>query len=386
MKGLVLAGGGAKGSYQVGVYEALQELNWQPDIITGASVGCLNGAMFVLDKSPIARDMWLTVTNEHVMTPPQKGTGTELSTFLENIVKNGGMDISPLEEIVLRVVDEEAMRASRIGYGLTTVSKRSMRPKELTLQEIAPGKLIDYMLASAACFPAFRPRNIDGEDFIDGGYGDNMPLALAARMGAEELIAVDVDGIGITRPNLTGRPTRLIRCHWDLGSILTFDPVVARHNIQLGYQDCYRSFGKLLGTAYALKPDTYRDLLSGFVRPYARLMKELLHRHPTLALTERAALLPMEGLFNHDSDNAPIAPLEQACKQVGVEPACIYTAEQLFDTFLQQVDLEQCAQFAPLWEGSEGLHVKELALASAQPAEFLVAAVAAALQIGQTRP
>ena len=34
VRGLVLAGGGAKGSYQVGVYQALMELGWLPDVIT----------------------------------------------------------------------------------------------------------------------------------------------------------------------------------------------------------------------------------------------------------------------------------------------------------------------------------------------------------------
>ena len=47
-RALVLTGGGAKGSYQVGVWRALQELGWRPDIITGTSVGCLNGAMLVI--------------------------------------------------------------------------------------------------------------------------------------------------------------------------------------------------------------------------------------------------------------------------------------------------------------------------------------------------
>ncbi len=49
-KALVLAGGGARGSYQVGVWRALMELDWHPQIITGTSVGSLNGAMFVLDQ------------------------------------------------------------------------------------------------------------------------------------------------------------------------------------------------------------------------------------------------------------------------------------------------------------------------------------------------
>ncbi len=60
--------------------------------------------------------------------------------------------------------------------------------------------------------------------YIDGGWRDNMPLDLAAAMGAGELLAVDVNGVGITRPNTTGLPTRIIRSHWNLGPTLDFAP------------------------------------------------------------------------------------------------------------------------------------------------------------------
>ena len=63
-KALVLAGGGARGSYQVGVWRALMELDWHPQIITGTSVGSLNGAMFVLDQYETARDMWLAIRSK----------------------------------------------------------------------------------------------------------------------------------------------------------------------------------------------------------------------------------------------------------------------------------------------------------------------------------
>ncbi len=42
--------------------------------------------------------------------------------------------------------------------------------------------------ASSACFPALRPREIDGVKYIDGGWRDNMPLDLVAKMGAAELL------------------------------------------------------------------------------------------------------------------------------------------------------------------------------------------------------
>ena len=45
MKALVLSGGGSKGSYQIGVWKALRKLHIKFDIVTGTSVGALNGAL-----------------------------------------------------------------------------------------------------------------------------------------------------------------------------------------------------------------------------------------------------------------------------------------------------------------------------------------------------
>ena len=67
---LVLAGGGAKGSYQIGVWRALQELDWTPDIITGASVGTLNGCLFTMGKIQEAEDLWRSLEIHDVLEVP----------------------------------------------------------------------------------------------------------------------------------------------------------------------------------------------------------------------------------------------------------------------------------------------------------------------------
>ena len=253
IRALVLAGGGARGSYQVGVWRALAELGWRPQIITGTSVGSLNGAMFALDLYETARDMWLTIRSQDVIElPAEDAPLPELHAFLKDAVTQGGMDVTPLEEIVERVLDEDALRASPIRLGLVTVEQRGLKARELTLDEIPAGKVKDYLMASAACFPALRARDIDGVKFLDGGYSDNMPTGLAKRMGAEELVCVDLEGVGITRPNLTGLPTVMVRSYWELGDILHFDPDTARRNIELGYYDTRRAMGYLRGCAYAV--------------------------------------------------------------------------------------------------------------------------------------
>ena len=239
------------GSYQVGVWRALDELGWTAGAVTGTSVGCLNGAMYVLGQYETARDMWLTIRSEDVMELPDPAAGPRaLGEAVRQIVAEGGLDISPLEGIVARVLDEDALRASPIKFGLVTVEKRGLRPHELTLDEIPRGQLADYLLASAAFYPAMPARSIDGVEYLDGGYSNNMPTGLAARLGAEELVCVDLEGLGFTKPNRTGLPTTTIRSHWELGEILKFDPAVARRNIELGYYDTLRAFGRLRGDAY----------------------------------------------------------------------------------------------------------------------------------------
>ena len=366
-KALVLAGGGARGSYQVGVWRALTELGWHPQIITGTSVGSLNGAMFALDLYETARDMWTSIRSQDVMELPEETNLTELHQFLRDIVREGGMDVTPLEEIVERVLDEDALRASPIRFGLVTVEKRGLKPRELPLEEIPQGKVKDYLLASAACFPALRAKQIDGVQFLDGGYRDNMPTALAQKMGAEELVCVDLEGVGITLPNRTGLPTTMVRSYWELGDILHFDPDTAKRNIELGYYDTLRAFGRLRGCAYAIAKSGASDAdAAAFRKRFDAVQKAVREKYP-VTLTADAALLLAK------MKDADLAPLEAAAEDAGVDPAHYYTTHTLCDAFLAKCDQARMQSFAPLFEGSAD--AARAALAALLPNTFLQALV-----------
>ena len=58
MRAVVLSGGGSKGSYQIGVWKALRKLKIKYDIVTGTSVGALNGALMVQNKFHKACKLW----------------------------------------------------------------------------------------------------------------------------------------------------------------------------------------------------------------------------------------------------------------------------------------------------------------------------------------
>ena len=90
-RALVLAGGGAKGSYQIGVWRALRELDWTPDIITGASVGTLNGCLFTMGKIQEAEDLWRSLEIHDVLEVPATLKPEELHTFFLDIIRSGGL-------------------------------------------------------------------------------------------------------------------------------------------------------------------------------------------------------------------------------------------------------------------------------------------------------
>ena len=367
-KALVLAGGGARGSYQVGVWRALTELGWKPQIITGTSVGSLNGAMFALDLYETARDMWTSIRSQDVMELPEETRNlTELHQFLRDVVRAGGMDVTPLEEIVERVLDEDALRASPIRFGLVTVEKRGLKPRELPLEEIPKGKVKDYLLASAACFPALRAKQIDGVQFLDGGYRDNMPTGLAQKMGAEELVCVDLEGVGITLPNRTGLPTTMVRSYWELGDILHFDPDTARRNIELGYYDTLRAFGRLRGCAYAVaKNEQTAQDAAAFRQRFDAVQKAVKAKYPVTLTADLALKLA-------NMQDAELAPLEAAAEDVGVDPTRYYTVETLAKAFLETCDRTRIEGFEPLFEGSG--NAAQAAWAALLPNTFLQALV-----------
>ena len=106
-KALVLAGGGAKGSYQIGVFRGLREMSWQPGIVTGTSVGSLNGAFLVMDYLDQAEQLWRTLDIHGVLEVPKSGRPEELSNFVLGVLRGGGLNIDPLEDTIGMYLDED---------------------------------------------------------------------------------------------------------------------------------------------------------------------------------------------------------------------------------------------------------------------------------------
>ncbi len=69
---------------------------------------------------------------------------------------------------------------------------------ELFVEDIPNGKLTDYLLASAF-LPGFKPQELDGKRFVDGGVYDNLPIHLITQKGYKDIIAVEMGSVGFVR-------------------------------------------------------------------------------------------------------------------------------------------------------------------------------------------
>ena len=256
-RAVVLAGGGARGAYQIGVWQALKKIGYRPDIVAGTSVGALNGAMMVQGDFTIARSLWQNISMEQVLslkydTSSLKGSMNTAFLFLRELMQAGGADYSPLKELLLANINEEKVRKSRIEFGFVTVSFPALKPVCLFKEDVNKGELVDYLLASSACFPAMRAHKIGTQEYIDGGYFDNAPIELAIKKGATEIVVVNLDAVGhLRRVDTSGIRIIPISSQEHLGATMVFNAKTSQYNMRLGYLDGLKAFSKLDGMRYS---------------------------------------------------------------------------------------------------------------------------------------
>ena len=255
--GLALGGGGARGAFEAGVWRALSELKKEVTHIAGTSVGAINGAAFAAGVD--AGRFWEGIRPEHIISGAAEKdmlSVTSLTRSAADILK-GGLDASPLAELIGNVIPEESVRRSSVSYGLCTFSATKKRTEELFVEDIPYGKLTGYILASA-CFPVFRPVKIDGEEYTDGGIRNNLPENMLIGKGVKNIISVDTGGAGVIRDADTCGVNIIRITYTDRSQgMMDFDAASIRRGMVLGYYECMRAFSRVSGTRFYINNRSY---------------------------------------------------------------------------------------------------------------------------------
>lgn len=322
MKALVLGGGGAKGSYEVGVWKALNKLNMKFDIVTGVSIGSINGAFYVANEYKKCLKMWRTITTNDLF---DVAIGSKLSKEdLQSLVKQmstGGISFANAEKFLKKNINEEKVRKSKINYGLVTVSLTNKKPRFLTKEQIPYGKLVDYICASSICYPFVHTQDINDESFIDGGFYDGIPINLAIDMGATEIVAVDLSVLAINKkPKDKNVKVDVIKMKDKTPLTLTFTKEYADKNIKYGYNDTMKHFNKLDGNIYTFKKNDLDKSYNELNKYFIEILKSTILNEPkNKIVNELFSIAKINKLFvkikyNHDFKEE----VEEALEHLGI--------------------------------------------------------------------
>src|SRR6201987_1756131 len=225
---LLLQGGGALGSYQAGVYQALAEANLHPNWVAGISIGAINAAI-IAGNAPDKRvgrlrEFWETVSTSPLGIPYVKSI--ELQNALVHQLVNQGRavnilmfgapnfftprvppatlwpavtsdkasyyDTSPLRATLERLVDFDRINAGRMRFsvGGVDVGSGNFAYFDTTPDRISP----EHVMASGSLPPGFAATEVDGEFYWDGGLVSNTPLQwVLDRRPRKDTLAFQVD-------------------------------------------------------------------------------------------------------------------------------------------------------------------------------------------------
>lgn len=259
---LVLEGGGARGAYQAGVLKALFEAGYVFDGVAGTSVGALNGVMVAQNKFDESIKIWdeidfanvLDVNNFYGERLASKNFDQQTLKYFygyfKKLVAGRGLDTTKIKNLIRANIDEDLLRNSGIDFGIMTYSRTEKQPVAIFVEDMPKGRVADYVMASAS-FPGFQKTVVGGQEFIDGGVYDNMPINMMLDKGYKDVVAIETkSSIPKRRPKDKDCQIHYIRPSEKPGKVMDFTPKSTERAIAIGYFDMLKILRGYRGKSY----------------------------------------------------------------------------------------------------------------------------------------
>ncbi len=264
--GLALAGGGAKGAFQLSVLKALkaQGILDMVEVYAGASVGALNAVMTASDRLDYAEEVWLSMDKDLFNMSP-KELFERLKEFDFHGVKMGIYPTEQLENMI-----DEALDVLDLSHHDVYVATTCMGSDKVTLWEalqhnfkqLVKGELpIEYpnlrdadrqtvknnLLASTAIPIFFKPVYFNAKTYVDGGVYGNTPLQPLIDAKCTHIIAIDLFKVNLRRrKTVKDIPVFTFHPEHSLGRILDFDREKIQKRIVQGEEVAQKHMGELI--------------------------------------------------------------------------------------------------------------------------------------------
>lgn len=256
---LTLAGGGAKGAYQLGVWEALRKIKLEKNLIavSGSSVGALNAALISLNDFDTAKTIWTSIMPKQFLDINLDTIIGPLDTLVKRTLTNGLCSRDGLIGIIDQYLKLDELASSHIPayvcvskYNSDCIECLNDKPQAeyISLSEVTPDDAKKFLLASSAMPYIYPPEIIHGNVYRDGGLSDNVPVFPMTSVGADKLIVVKLEPDDKVDTSLYSKfnevveivPSREIGDLFD--GTLEFNNKNVDFRILLGYYDTLRTF------------------------------------------------------------------------------------------------------------------------------------------------
>ena len=334
--GIVLEGGGLRGAYHVGALQAFKEKNIEIQGVTGVSIGAINGALLALGKLDLLEELYRSIEPTDVirgeagplvsldLSEFNYQTLKELFNAVVETIKNRGLDITPLRELLEKYIVEEELRASPMRYGIGAVDLQALKGVELLLEEIPEGELIEFILASAY-LPLFKAEK---RRYLDGGFYNSIPLDLLIRSGDYDQIFVIRTGTINPHQSLNRPHVRVINPSKKTGLTLEFNSETIDRNIKLGYYDTLKILEDRPSTPFYLTDvpeDYFQSVYQAIPKDALSYILEVFHQPGHFKRREfRQVVIPEIGRLLRLKDSDPevigLALCEHVADYLGMDP------------------------------------------------------------------
>ncbi|GAB3403885.1 patatin-like phospholipase RssA [Massilia agilis] len=174
--GLALGSGSARGWAHIGIIRTLEQAGIVPDIVCGTSIGALVGAAYA-DGQLDRLEQWV------------RGLKWQSVLGLLDLTIDGGLvHGDKLLDFFRTHFTDKDIEALPKTFGAVTTELVTGR--EIWLRE---GSVTDAVRASIALPGLLKPAQLDGRLMVDGGLVNPVPVSLCRAMGADIVIAVDLN-------------------------------------------------------------------------------------------------------------------------------------------------------------------------------------------------
>ena len=244
--GLVLAGGGGKGAYELGVWKYLAEigLTKKISVISGTSVGGLNAVLLSLCDFDIAEKIWTTELEDKILDFKSLTKRTAAIFSREGLLK-----------IIDDYVELEKLPALKRKIYATCFNMNGLKAESFCLNSYDVDTVKKLLCATSAIPIVFQGEMIFGNYYVDGagmGLGDEVPVKPLLDEDCTDIIVVNLDRGYHKDYSDLGINTIVIHPTADLGDnplgLLDFSSKGAERRMQLGYDDCKNRFAPILKT------------------------------------------------------------------------------------------------------------------------------------------